>query len=174
MVGETIVKVKQEGDELLFSSNLTGAGEIGFIERYFRLDDDLPHILHELYKDERIVGIIRKFYGLRILRQDPWECLVSYICSRNTNIRKIRSVVTNISTFFGNPINLGGHVGYTFPEPGAIAEAKLSDLERCRFRFGRRQAGEIKEIAKRVNEGGLDLEGLREMRRAVEQARIGL
>ena len=54
------------------------------VRDYFRLDDDLPAIYAQLCEDERLSAAVYRHWGLRILRQDPWECLIAFICSRVT------------------------------------------------------------------------------------------
>jgi len=60
-----------------------------FIIHFFSLDENLSKILKEINKDEYIKKSIDKYRGLRILRQDPWECLISFICSTASNILEL-------------------------------------------------------------------------------------
>ena len=159
VVGEDVVRVRQERGRLLFGA--TGGGGADLIERYFRLDDDLPSILASIGKDDGIGEAIRASHGLRIIRQRPWECLVSYVCSANASIRKISAVLDELSRRFGKKVVLDRYVGHTFPSPETLARADLARLGGCGFRFGMGQAMDVKEIARRVSEGELDLEGLR-------------
>ena len=96
IVGDIVIKVRCDGDKLLFQTFPEELG-ISFIHRYFRLDDDLPNITSKICKDTVIQRAINEFYGLRIIRQDPWECIISYICATFSNIPRIKGMVRNLS-----------------------------------------------------------------------------
>ena len=91
-----------------------------FIIHFFSLDENLSKILKEINKDEYIKKSIDKYRGLRILRQDPWECLISFICSTASNIPRIKSKLKALSESFGKKVSLDGVGNYAFPEPGNI------------------------------------------------------
>ncbi len=76
VVNGAVIRARQEGNELIIDSSL----DRKFILDYFRLDDDMERIYSEINKDKLMDSLIQKFRGLRLIRQDPWECLVSYIC----------------------------------------------------------------------------------------------
>ena len=92
---------------------------------FFRLDDDYPSILHEINKDEIIANAIKKYPGLRLLRQDPWECTVSFLCSSATNIPRIKRDLNNIAKTFGQQNN----DFRAFPKIGEIDN--LEKLKEC-------------------------------------------
>ena len=99
---------------------------------YLRLSDALDSIKAAINRDACIGAAIVRSPGLHILRQDPWECMVSFICSANNNISNIRKNVKNIADTFGSPIMLGDLRRNTFPSPAALAEAgeeKLRDIK---------------------------------------------
>ena len=91
-----------------------------FIIHFFSLDENLSKILKEINKDKYIKKSIDKYRGLRILRQDPWECLISFICSTASNIPRIKSKLKALSESFGKKVSLDGVGNYAFPEPGNI------------------------------------------------------
>lgn len=157
VVKDSIISVKQKGDVLVAKSDLA-AEEIA---NYFRLDDDLEKVYRHIDKDTLMRNIITKYRGLRLIRQDPWGCLISYVCSRNAPIKKIKSVIFNLSKNFGNVIKSDDQIEYTFPEPDVIAEVTLDKLGICGFRYGKKQAREILEIAKLISRNNFDLERLK-------------
>jgi len=110
-----ILKVRQLSDQLEFC----GIDKKSLIH-YFALDEPYPDILAQINKDKHIDKAIRKYHGLRILRQDPWECLISFICSSAANIPKIRLNLELLSQFFGREIGLNNFECYTFPNPGEL------------------------------------------------------
>jgi N-glycosylase/DNA lyase len=95
------------------------------LRRYLRLDED-PRI-HLKHAEE--LGTIPGFLpllGLRLLRQDPWETLASFICSAAANIRKITTCVEALADAWGDPIE--GSKRHAFPPPEAIARVGEGDL----------------------------------------------
>jgi N-glycosylase/DNA lyase len=109
---DVIFRIRQEGDDLTFS----GAPK-EFIRSFFRLEEDYTGIIESISKDEYIKEAIHANKGLRLIRQDPWECLVSYICSSNSNIPKIRMNLNLLSKRFGKKIS---DDNYSFPNPGEL------------------------------------------------------
>jgi len=159
VVREKVIKIREVGDRLQFQS-FPERVDADFIRNYFRLDDDLPLILSEISKDEHIKKAIQHFYGLRIMRQEPWECLISYICATCKNIPAIKEIIRNLCRQFGRKITFDGYHFYTFPKPNALAEASLEDVRKCRLGFRARRVLETSQI---IDNGELDLEALRQV-----------
>ena len=90
---------------------------------YLRLSDDLDSIKASINRDDCIGAIIARYPGLHILRQEPWECMVAFICSPQKSISQVRKNVKDIADAFGNPVELDGLRRSTFPSPAALAEA---------------------------------------------------
>ena len=91
-----------------------------FLTSYFALDEPYLHILAEINKDSFMNEAIRKYRGMRIVRQDAWECLISFLCSSAANIPKIKTNIEGMSQFFGEKMSAFGTEGYAFPNPGTI------------------------------------------------------
>lgn len=128
----------------------------GALERYFRADDDHEAILRSISKDEYVAGLVRRFRGLRLLRQDPWECSASYILATFSNIPRIRGMIERICALYGDEVEPGVRA---FPRPGDI----LSDegaARTCGLGF---RCGRFLEYARRVDGGEVDFESLRAM-----------
>jgi len=153
IVGDTALKIRQLDDELEFEN-----AEPEFVHGYLSLDDDLERIFAQIGKDEHVKNAIREFAGLRILRQDPWECLVSYICATYKNIPAIKQMLNNLARKFGEKNFLGNETFYDFPNPEKLAEAALKDLKKCGLGY---RAKYLYETARRVCEGGFDFERLK-------------
>jgi len=151
-----VVKIRQVDDKLQFQS-FPGKVDADFIQNYFRLDDNLPLILSEINKDEHVREAIRHFYGLRIIRQEPWECLISYICATYKNIPAIKEMIHNLCKQFGRKIAFGRYGFYTFPKPSDLAETSLEDMRKCKLGF---RAERVLETSKIIDSGELDLEAL--------------
>ena len=108
-------KISQDGNEIEFH----GVNK-EFIIHFFSLNENLSKILKEINKDKYIKKSIDKYRGLRIIKQDPWECLISFICSSASNIPRIKSKLKALSKRFGKKVSLDGVCNYTFPAPGNI------------------------------------------------------
>jgi len=159
VVRDKVVKIRQIDDRLAFQT-FPEKVDADFIENYFRLDDNLPSILSEIGKDEHTRKAIQCFRGLRIVRQEPWECLISYICATYKNIPAIRNMILNLSKRFGRKITFNSHRFYTFPKPSDLAQASFEEIRECKLGF---RAERVLETSKIIDRGELDLEGLRKM-----------
>ena len=105
VVADTVIKIKQNSERLVVEFFPEPKNQ-EFIEKYLRLDDDLPEIFSQINKDQHINQAINKFCGLRLIRQQPWECLISYICATYKSIPAIKTMISNISNCFGNKLRL--------------------------------------------------------------------
>lgn len=161
MVGEEMIRMRQIGEVLEVGSPRPMAKSK--VTHYLRFDDDMNSILKELSEDRWIREVMADLSGIRIVRQDPWECLVSYIISRNCNIPMIRRTLDNLCRRFGKRVVWGEYVDYCFPAPEVISQARSSELMGCNFRYGRRQALELKKMAELVSERTIDFATLRRM-----------
>ena len=131
-----------------------------FLEHYFALDHDFEEILKSIEKDNQIIRAIQRFRGLRIVRQPVWECLISYICSAFSNIKRIRGMIENISRSFGNKLCFEDKVFYSFPSPLVLAEQSVEHLRSCGLGF---RAKSVLSTAKKITSDELSLEGLRNL-----------
>lgn len=129
-----------------------------FLYSYFQLDV----VLSDLYADwsiqcPRLRRIAEALPGVRILDQDPWECLVSFICSSNNNIPRITQMLQSIRQQYGDPIPLPDHHDrfYTFPSVKQLHAASEEDLRhKCGLGY---RARYLIATVKRVHElGGED------------------
>lgn len=116
-----VFKVKQEDNFLFFS----GISQEDFID-FFGLDEDLKVLTCE-FDDEYLLLALEKYWGLRIIREDLWQCMIGFVCSSASNIAKIKKNMFFLSEFFGEQIEFEGKKFYTFPKPG-----KIDNLERIK------------------------------------------
>ena len=107
-----IFSLRQAG-EFLFYEGV----EEPFVTHFFRLDEDLDFIYKSIDRDSIIHQAIEKYRGLRMIRQDPWECLISFLCSSAKAISQIRSMIEVLCKASGKKISWGNHLGYGFPDP---------------------------------------------------------
>lgn len=157
VVDEKVVKIRQINDELRFQT-FPEEMDADFVKNYFRLDDNLPHILSQISRDEQIRRAIQRFSGLRISRQQPWECLISYICATYKNIPAIVEMILNLSKRFGTKITFDDHDFYTFPKPSDLANTDVEELRKCKLGF---RAERVLKTSRTIHHEELDLEALR-------------
>ena len=159
VVKKKVIKIRQIDDKLEFQI-FPPKSDAGFIESYFRMDDDLPLILSNIDKDQHMRKAIHHSRGLRITRQEPWECLISYICATYKNIPAIKNMVLSLSKKFGEKMRVDHHDFYTFPEPHNLAEATLEELRKCKLGY---RAERVLETSSSIYNREFDLEALRTM-----------
>ena len=133
------------------------AGADALLRSYFRLDDDIDAIYADIGRDRRVAEMVARYPGLRILRQEPWECTVAFICSANSNIPRIHRNMEAMAESLGEPLDLAGEVRHTFPTPERLAAAGEGLLRELGLGF---RAPYVAAAARRVCDGRLDLEGL--------------
>jgi len=125
--GAEIFYIRQE-DEFLAYSPLAGRVGTDDLIHFFRLDDDLVSIFNHWSDDALIRRIYHKFRGLRILRQDPWECTLSFLCSMASNIPRITRNLKTLARQYGTPVETPIGTFYRLPSPEELNEASLEDL----------------------------------------------
>ncbi len=133
-IGNGIAKVRQSGNSLEFVGT-EGVDWGNVLSSYFRRDDNLEEILCEVDKDDFTFKVIRKSRGLRLIRQDPWECIISYIIATNSNIPQIERNLENLCRSFGKRIIFDGMDFYTFPTVEALARTDVSTLRACKVGY---------------------------------------
>ncbi len=153
-----VVEVRQEGPRLLYRSSAPETLNDAWLRRYFALDLDLPVLLRDINRDPQIHEAIRRFRGLRVIRQEPWECLASYILSSFNNIKRIEGMIERLARQFGAPVRLDAYAGHTFPTVEALADAPIETLTDLGLGF---RAAYLRDTARAVRDRRVDLAGLR-------------
>lgn len=157
VVEGNVIKIMQTDDKLTFYT-YPEALDSDFLRNYFRFDDALPYIFSQIQKDDTIARAIQKFHGLRLIRQLPWECLISYICATNKGIPAIQEMVFNLSKRYGRKICYDGYEFYSFPEPHTLANTGVRGLIECKLGY---RAKYVSETSKRIADGAFDIEALK-------------
>jgi N-glycosylase/DNA lyase len=130
VAGTRVMKIRQDGNRLTYAG-----APASFVRDYFSLDTDLCAVLESIDTDPFIHAAIMRHRGLRLVRQPPWECTVSYICSTNSNIPTIRRRVAAIAERCGRPVGFEGTTYYLFPEPASILCGGYEGLTECRLGY---------------------------------------
>ena len=148
--------LKQDGDTvILYSTTLDEFNDKW--RQYFDLDRDYAEVIRELSFDEQLRIAAEKTGGIRILRQDGWETLCSFIISQNNNIPRIKKIIASLCKLLGESI---GDDVYTFPSAERVAAAGVEGLAPIKSGF---RVKYIYDAAKKVSEGVVDLEAISKM-----------
>ena len=127
---------------------------------FFRETDDMTKIIKSISKDKIVKDAVKKFQGMRILRQDPFQCLISFIVSSNSNIPKIKFCLENITKKFGKKVLWEGLEFYLFPKPQKLAKASLVDIKSCGVGY---RDSFIIQAAKMIASKEIDFQNLKKM-----------
>ena len=126
-------------------------------ELVFRLDDDINYISSCLTNDNMISQLFKKYSGLWLMRQDPFQCMISFACSSNTNIPMIRRMLKNLCRKFGIKREIDEKKFFTFPTTKSLAKASINELCSCGIGY---RAKTIKSLTEKIIIGTLNIEEL--------------
>jgi N-glycosylase/DNA lyase len=159
------LEVIQDGDKLIFN----GTNEKDFFDiwyNYFDLGRDYSSIKRFLSQDETLAKAIEFSPGLRLIKQQPWEALCSFIVSQNNNIPRIKGIISRMCECFGEKVEDGV---FAFPTPQSLAKCSEQDLAPLRSGF---RAGYILDAARRVASGEVCLEDVSVMPLDLARAKL--
>lgn len=136
-IQNAVLRIKEADRSGFLWETYPEKADIELFTSYFRLDDDIPAIYSHLTEtDDHMRALVRRFQGLRIVRQNPWETLLSYVCSAANSIPRISRAVEVLSRNYGRFIaNVGGIDYYAFPDLTALASACTDEMA-CSTRLG--------------------------------------
>ncbi len=151
------LKITQSGDTLtLYDTKKEDWNNIW--SSYFDIKRDYGDIKNKLANDEIMKQAIEFGSGIRILNQEPFECLISFIISASNNIPRIKKIIDSLCTNFGEKITYLGKDYYTFPTADRLSALELSDLAVIKAGFRDKY---ILSAAKCVKCGQIDLDCLK-------------
>lgn len=145
IIGDAVIKIKQVGNLLHYSSSKKISETQ--LKQFLGLNDDLPEILIQIGKDKLMNKAIAKYRGLRLIHQDPQECLPSFIASAFSNIPKIKMSLNKMSEKFGKKVAFDGKVFYAFPKLKDIDN--LDDLKECSLGFRAERIYNLRNLDKK-------------------------
>lgn len=159
-----VMRVQKEEDRLVIDGEFLSDDEQTIqkqIVDYFDLNTDYSKIKEILEKNDQNMKLAIGFgYGIRILNQDPWEMLISYIISAANNIPRISNIIENISWAYGKKVTFEGENYYLFPTPAELSEATISDLRSLNLGFRDKYVYEATQL---VLEGKINLKEIQKM-----------
>jgi N-glycosylase/DNA lyase len=155
VVGRRVLRVRQHPNSVEWESRHECDKKV--VVRYLALDVSLPEILATFPNDPLLRKAVKDHHGLRVIRQEPWECLASFIASSSKQIVQIRQIVNLLARRFGEPVS---DIHHTFPTVAAVARASHQQLWDCKLGF---RAKNLLAAARMIDSGKLDLDALASM-----------
>lgn len=150
-----VLNVKSDYDKntvVLKNTNMKDFENIWY--NYFDLGRDYGSIKEILSEDETLKGAIEYGKGIRILNQEPWELVISFIISANNNIPRISKSIDVLSQMLGEPMAYEGNTYYSFPEVERLAQAEQEQIDMCKAGF---RCKYIYHTARMISRGEVDL-----------------
>ena len=163
--GNNVLNVNKKQKEIIVSGICDGnIKEI--CTQYFDLDRDYEKIKKTLSKiDNNLKQSSEYGSGIRILNQDLWEMIISFIISANNNIPRIKGIIERMSKKYGKEIEFNGKKYYTFPTKEELSKATISDLRALGMGFRDKY---IYKTTQKINSKEVDLEKIKDMNNTKE------
>ena len=158
VIKNSVLKVKKVNNEIYINGICDGnIKEI--VDNYFDLNRDYELIKDKLSKiDDNMKQAIEYGKGIRILNQDLWETIISFIISANNNIPRIKGIIEKISEKYGKEIVFEGKSYYTFPTVDELSKASVEDLRKLGLGF---RDVRVYETTKLIKTGKINLDKIR-------------
>ena len=154
VVKNKYLKIEQKENNIIFYD--TTEEDFNLIwKEYFDLERDYNSILNN-YDEENLISACKKYNGIRILKQDEWEAICSFIISANNNIPRIKGIIERFCQCFGEKAGQS----YSFPSAEKIAELTVEDLAPIRAGF---RAKYIIDAAQKITSGEVNIEKIKAM-----------
>ena len=160
IIKDRVIKIKQDKNKLfVLSNNYSNLEKV--VREYFELDKDYKIIEERISKvDEYVEKAVKNTSGLRHLKQDFFETIISYIISANNNIPRISKSVNEISKRYGKEIEFEGEKYYLFPRPEELKKVTIDEYRECGVGFRDKY---IYNTVRKINNGEINLETMQEM-----------
>jgi N-glycosylase/DNA lyase len=155
IVKNKYLKLKQINDTTVVFYNTTEEDFNDVWLEYFDLSRDYKAILNN-YNETNLISACEKYNGIRILKQNEWEAICSFIISQNNNIPRIKGIIERLCESFGEKID----GGYTFPSAETLANKTLEELSCLRAGF---RAKYILDAACKISSEEVDIEKIKQM-----------
>lgn len=154
---ESVLKITlpENNDNLIHEyDSFPGIGN--WHQHVFRFDDKYDEIIDEISRKDQVVkNITKKYIGLRIMRQKPIQCIVSFLCSSNNNIPRIRLILRNLSRKFGKKVEWNNNTFYTFPTLKTLSTISQAELLHCGFGY---RAEYVRKSVKSIVDQEIDMQ----------------
>lgn len=152
-----VIEVEKQGNEvIIYNTTLKDFNKIWM--KYFDLERDYSAIKEEFEQDELLKKAVEFGYGIRLLQQDPFEMLISFIISANNRIPMIKRAIENISRTYGKKLEYKGQIYYAFPTVKELEDVTLEEMETMGVGF---RAKYIIKALEDLSNGTYDLTAIR-------------
>jgi N-glycosylase/DNA lyase len=170
IIGRRWVRLQSNGTSITAETPEPGP-DWSWLTHYLQLDLDLGAVLATFPQDKPMQTAMAACRGLRLLRQDPWECLASFILSSTKQILQIQQIISLLCQRYGEPVLAGENhqPAYGFPSPNRLAAVSEEELRACKMGF---RAPSLLAAARKVADETLNLNSLFEL--PLETARAEL
>ena len=159
VVKNNVLNVKKENNQIIFQGMCEDNIQ-ELVEDYFDLNRDYEKIKKDLSKiDENMKTSIEYGKGIRILNQDLWETIISFIISANNNIPRIKGIIERLSQKYGKEIIFEGKKYYTFPTPEELKNVTVEEYRNLGLGF---RDIRLYETTKMILEKEINIEKLKE------------
>lgn len=163
---ENVVNIKKEGSDYIFTGICKSGNLEEEIKEYFDLNRDYEKIKEELSKiDENMKNSIKYGKGIRILNQDLWETIISFIISANNNIPRIKGIIERLSKAYGKKLEFNGEEYYTFPTPEQLRDVTVEKYRKLGLGF---RDIRLYETTKMIIDGKVNLKQLEQNTNTIE------
>ena len=151
VIKDAVINVKKESDEIIVQGEVLGNKDLNeIVFEYFDLSTNYTEYKEILGNiDEYLAESIKFGDGIRILKQDLWETIISFIISANNNIPRIKKIIDAISRKYGKKIVFNDKEYWLFPTPEELSVASVEDLRALGLGFRDKR---IYETCKIINE----------------------
>jgi N-glycosylase/DNA lyase len=170
VVGKNFVRLTQTRNGI-FAETAEPQKNWDWLREFLQTEIELEKILKTFPDDEPMNNAVAACHGLRILRQEPWECLASFILSSTKQIVQIRQIVAQLCKCFGEKIIVlkNEQPAFSFPMPEKIARATELQLRNCKMGF---RAPNLLAAARQIADGKFDLEKIHKLDYAEARAEL--
>ena len=157
---ENVLNIRQEDNKIIFKGICQNGDIEKEVKEYFDLDRNYEEIKDKLAKiDENMKLSIKYGEGIRILNQDLWETIISFIISANNNIPRIKGIIERLSKKYGKEIKWNNESYYTFPTAEELKNVTVEEYRNSGLGF---RDIRLYETTKMINEKQIDLEKLKQ------------
>ncbi len=156
------VRLTQPQPDLILAETARPFDSWTWLADYLQVDVDIDVVTRRFPADKHLAQAVETCRGLRLLRQDPWECLASFILSSTKQIVQIQQCVELLCQRLGEPVGVtaGNRPMHAFPTAQRVALCTEHELRECKIGF---RAPYLLGAARRVADSSIDLEGLRKL-----------
>lgn len=156
VAGGHFLHILKENDNIIFKNTTKEAFE-NFWCNYFDLEKDYDAICQTLKQDKLLSSTIDEYYGIRILNQDSWEALCSFVISQQNNIKRIKLIIDRLCKAYGDEV---APDYYSFPSAEVLAKLTVEDFEALGTGY---RAKYLEKLAKDVASGEIDLDKIKKL-----------